>query len=315
MVFLSSLVILVLSLRAVFAAIGETVPLCTEGAIPIPFSVNDTVYRTWVSRHVDPNPLALSARPLVVLHGGPGLTHDYMLPLADLSASRPVIFYDQIGSGRSSHPANDTAFDWGLDVFLHELDNVLRVLNLENDFDLLGHSWGGVVAAEYAVQRNNTGLNRLIISDSLPSDPLWIQSQVELLSAFPEEVQLDMEAGYSDPVRYRAGLTAFFSVHGCTLDPWPKQLNDSFDFLFADPTPDIKMSTAQTGWSIIDRLYEITVPTLILNGAADISQDYVNQPFLDNIRNVTHFKFKNSSHTPMWEERELYMEVVRNFLG
>ncbi|KAK1235005.1 hypothetical protein PQX77_001783 [Marasmius sp. AFHP31] len=306
-------VILLLSFGTVFTN-GEAQPHRVKGVVSIPFVVNGTVYQTWVSRHVDASPLARSGRPLVVLHGGPGFTHDYMLPLADLSISRPVILYDQIGSGRSSHPTNDTAFNWGLDVFLKELDNVLHTFNIGHNFDLLGHSWGGVMAAEYAVQRKSKGLKRLIISNSLPSDPLWMQSQAELLSVFPESVKRDIEVGYSNPTRYRAGLGAFFAVHGCTVDPWPKQLNDSFDFLFADPTPDIKMAVAQADWTIIDRLSDITVPTLILNGAADISQDYVNQPFLDNIKDVTHFKFENSSHTPMWEERELYMKVVGDFL-
>jgi len=239
---LSSLVLL-LSLGVAFPTSLQiqAEPPRVEGELSIPFFVNGTFYRTWVSQHVDPNPRALSARPLVVLHGGPGLTHDYMLPLTDLAASRPVIFYDQIGSGRSSHLGNNATFTWGLDVFLDELDNVLRVLNVRDDFDLLGHSWGGVMATEYAVRRKNKGLKRLVLSDSLPSNALWGQSEGELLSAFPEEVQRDVLVGFDDPARYRAGIGAFFAVHGCTVRPWPKPLNDSFDYLFSDPTPQIKM--------------------------------------------------------------------------
>jgi len=73
-------------------------------------------------------------------------------------------------------------------------------------------------------------------------------------------------------------------------------------------------SGAQAGWTIIDRLHNINVKTLVINGAADTAQDFVIQPFLDNIPEVTHVKFDHSSHTPFWEEREAYMQVVSQFL-
>ncbi|KAG7097757.1 hypothetical protein E1B28_005078 [Marasmius oreades] len=313
---LSSLILLSLGAAVSTSAIVlEEQPLRVEGTLSVPFKVNGTVYKTWVFQHASPAVLP-TARPLVVLHGGPGLTHDYMLPLTDLAASRPVVLYDQIGSGKSSHVAsNDSTFNWGLDVFLQELDNVLSILNIGHDFDLLGHSWGGVMAAEYAVRRKNPGLKHLVFSDSLPSNELWDQSEGELLAAFPEEVQSDLAVGFDDPVRYRKGLAAFFAVHGCTVNPTPQGVNVSFDYLFEDPTSSIKMGAALTGWSIIDRLSQITVPTLVLNGAADISQDFVNQPYLDRIPRVTHYKFEKSSHTPMWEERDEYMQVVGRFLG
>ena len=69
-----------------------------------------------------------------------------------------------------------------------------------------------------------------------------------------------------------------------------------------------------SGWTIVDRLHNIDVKTLVINGAADVAQDFVIQPFLDNIPDASHVKFKHSSHTPFWEERETYMQVVSNFL-
>ena len=70
----------------------------------------------------------------------------------------------------------------------------------------------------------------------------------------------------------------------------------------------------QSGWTIVDRLHNIDVKTLVINGAADMAQDFVIRPFLDNIPDVTHVKFEHSSYAPFWEERETYMQVVSEFL-
>lgn len=70
----------------------------------------------------------------------------------------------------------------------------------------------------------------------------------------------------------------------------------------------------RAGWTIVDRLHSIKANTLVINGAADMAQDFVIQPFVDNIPNATHVRFEHSSHTPFWEEREAYMRVVSQFL-
>ncbi|KAF5360132.1 hypothetical protein D9757_011748 [Collybiopsis confluens] len=88
--------------------------------------------------------------PLIALHGGPGATHDYLLILADLGV--PLIVYDQIGSGKSTHyteKMGDTSF-WTVQLFLDELDNLIRTLGVQDKYDLAGHSWGGMLAASHA---------------------------------------------------------------------------------------------------------------------------------------------------------------------
>lgn len=300
----------------------------------IPFEYQGSQYQTWYIAYTPPAhspPL----RPLIALHGGPGFSYNYMDPIKDLASTRAVIFYDQIGNGKSTHLDAKPDSIWSVDLFLSELENVLDFFKYDS-FDVLGHSWGGMLGAEYAVL-NPKGLNKLILTDSLAAMPLWTQSQAQLLSTFPQDVQEGVMVGYSDPVRYRAALTTFFQSYGCTVEPWPAPLNASFDALFADPTVSIKMwgsplfpycaprgtdngcyrfdrDPVLSNWTIIDRLKNINVPTLVINGAHDIAQDFVIQPFLDNIPRVTHVKFNHSTHTPMWEERALYMPVVTAFL-
>lgn len=301
----------------------------------IPFEYKGSKYRTWYIAYTPPAQTP-PHRPLIALHGGPGFSYNYMDSIQDLASNRTVIFYDQIGNGQSTHLDTEPDSVWTVDLFLSEFENVIKFFKYDS-FDILGHSWGGMLGAEYAVLKPK-GLNKLILSDSLPAMNLWAQSQGQLLSTFPKDVQDGAMVGFSDPVRYRAALAVFYNSYGCTVQPWPASLNASFDAMFADPTVSIKMcglflslygtprgtdngccrfdrDPVLANWTIIDRLKNINVPTLVINGAHDIAQDFVVQPFLDNIPNVTHTKFEHSSHTPMWEERGLYMSVVATFLA
>jgi len=329
---LLSLSVYLLSSITVVTAATSTV---TTGFIP--FDHEGSQYQTWYSAYTPSE--RTEFRPLIAVHGGPGFTHDYLDAIQDLASSRPVIFYDQIGNGNSTHfvyaqAGNDTR--WSVDLYLNELKNVIDFFGFDS-IDILGHSWGGILGAEYAVLGPEK-LHKLVLSNSLAEMDLWEKSQTQLLSAFPQDVQEGIAAGFSDRVRYRAALEIFYGSHGCTVHPWPAQLNASFDAFFADPTVATKMcgsllspNCAPRGtdngccrsdrapvlskWTIVDRLKNIKVPTLVINGAHDIAQDFVIQPFMDNIPNVTHFKFENSSHTPMWEERDRYMSVVADFLA
>ena len=195
---------------------------------------------------------------------------------------------------------------------------------------MLDHSWGGILASEFAVTQPK-GLKKLVLSNSPPSAQLWSQSQTELVSTFPRQVQQALANGYHDP-SYREALLGYFRVHGCSLDPWPRGLNISFEFTFSDPTSDVQMwyvivnePAARTlklklkscrthplaTWTIVDRLPQIKVPTLVINeGANDITKDWVIQPLLDGIPGAQHHKFENPTHTPFLEERTAYMGVV-----
>jgi len=215
-------------------AIGGTVAAPPSSGT-IPFTYQGQTYSTWYTYKGKWG----SYRPLIVLHGGPGFSHDYMIALADLSIVRPVIFYDQIGIARSSHLTNKPQSFFTVDLFLNELKNVIAFFNLQ-DYDILGHSWGGMLAAEYAVLQP-AGLNKLVLSDSLTSMQLWIRSQLSLLSTFPQDVQQGVLVGFSNPPVYRAALGGFFGKYGCNERPWPVPLNTSFDYLFADPTVSINM--------------------------------------------------------------------------
>jgi proline-specific peptidase len=129
--------------------------------------------------------------PLVTLHGGPGACHNYLLPLRHLTLTHsiPIVFYDQLGNGNSTHLREkrlDTDF-WTPDLFMSELENLLSNLGIK-EYDLLGQSWGGMLASMWAC-RKPQGLRRLIISNSPSSMKLWVDSCNYWRTLLPEGVE------------------------------------------------------------------------------------------------------------------------------
>ena len=127
-------------------------PSLSEGKF-IPFTVGSETYQTWYTTTTSPSPT--SRRPLVLLHGGPGCSHHYLLALLPLAESHqiPMIFYDQIGNGLSTHLPNVPPTFWAPDLFMDELENLLKHIGIKNDFDLLGHSWGEMLASQFACEQ------------------------------------------------------------------------------------------------------------------------------------------------------------------
>src|SRR2546429_3005911 len=123
-------------------------------------------YQTWYRITGE---LSAEKAPLVVLHGGPGCVHDYLLPVAAIAETgRPVIHYDQLGNGRSTHLRDKPPEFWTVQLFLDELKSLVDTLGIADRYLVLGQSWGGMLAAEHAVLRP-AGLRGLVIADS-PAD-------------------------------------------------------------------------------------------------------------------------------------------------
>ena len=116
----------------------------------VDFIVGDETFKTWYKVLGD---LKSSVRPLVLLHGGPGIPHIGLIRHDELyrSFSIPVVWYDQIGCGQSTHLAHKPQEFWTFELFMDELENLLNHLGIAGSFDVLGHSWGGILAAQWAV--------------------------------------------------------------------------------------------------------------------------------------------------------------------
>jgi proline-specific peptidase len=198
----------------------------------IPFTIYGETHQTFYRVFGD---LQNKTRtPLVVLHGGPGLAHDYMLPISDISSSRPVIFYDQIGNSRSTHLPDKPATFWTVDLFLDELENVLRHFKITDDYDLIGHSWGGMMAAELEIRRHPAGLRRIILTNSLAKMSMWRESNAQLLKAFPKDIQDAMAIGMRDLKVSGPAMKKFREKHGCLVHPFPEEYVYTLNQLFAE---------------------------------------------------------------------------------
>jgi L-proline amide hydrolase len=264
--------------------------------------------------------------PVVVLHGGPGATHDYTLRMARLAEQGfPVVHYDQLGCGHSTHLPDRGADFWTVELFLDELDNLLAGLGIADGYHLIGQSWGGMLGAEHAI-RGPVGLRSLVIADSPASMDLWVSEANRLREDLPPEVQqvlLDHErAGTTDSPEYEAAEKVFYDRHVCRVVPNPPEVTRSFDSIAEDPTvyhtmngpSEFHVIGTLRVWSVVDRVKSITAPTLLVNGFYDEATPATMQPFADAIPDVAWETFADSSHMPHVEEEDRFLRVVGDFL-
>ena len=265
--------------------------------------------------------------PLVVLHGGPGCTHDYVIALADLAKSgRPVVHYDQLGGGRSTHLPERGGDFWTVQLFLDELDNLLDSLGIADDYHLLGQSWGGMLGAEHAI-RQPQGLRSLVLSNSPASMALWASEAKILRGQLPPEVEATLDRheanGTTDDPEYLTATQVYYDEHVCRVVPNPPEVVRTTEMLNEDPTVYHTMNGPNEffcvgtlkDWSVVDRVHSIVAPTLLISGRFDEATPATVQPFFDAIPDVRWEIFEVSSHMPFIEEREGYLSLVEDFLA
>ncbi len=280
-------------------------------------------YRTWFRVTGD---LKSGRLPLIIAHGGPGCTHDYVDSFKDLAdTGRAVVHYDQLGNGRSTHLRDAPADFWNVELFLAELNNLIEHLPV-SEYALLGQSWGGMLGAEHAV-RQPAGLKALIIANSPASMDLWRAAANELRQALPAEVQATLlrheAAGTTDSAEYHAASQVYYARHVCRLQPEPAEVLRTNAAIEDDPTvyhtmngpTEFHVIGSLRHWSIIEHLPRIQVPTLLISGRFDEATPATVQPFADGIRDVRWQIFEQSSHMPHVEEREACMACVEGFLA
>ncbi len=258
--------------------------------------------------------------PLLTLHGGPGVPHDYILDMADLASdSRRVIFYDQLGCGRSDQP-NDPSL-WTIKRSVEEIGIVRRELGLDK-VHLWGQSFGGLFALEYALTQPS-GLVSLILASSTSSIPLWIAEANLLREALPPEVQATLvrheQAGTMDDPEYQEAMMVFYERHVIRLNPIPEHVKRAMDqvgqvyYTMNGPSEFYVIGNIKD-WDRTSRLAEIRVPTLITSGRYDESTPHINDVLHKGIAGSKWVLFEQSSHMAHVEERESYMPVVRAFI-
>ncbi|MGP3684507.1 proline iminopeptidase-family hydrolase [Streptomyces sp. IBSNAI002] len=286
----------------------------TEGTVPF------RGFRTWY-RIAGEFQAPGGKLPLLVINGGPGCPHDYMEDLDALAEAggRPVIYYDQLGCGRSSQP-DDTDL-WVMGTFVDEVDAVREGLGLSR-LHLLGHSWGSQIALEYVLGRPS-GLAGLVLSGPLASAPVYEAEARRLKESLAPEVQEVIDRheaeGTTGAEAYQEAVMVFYRRFLCRLDPWPDHLVRSLE----NWRPDVyeamwgaewHLTGNLKNWDVSARLGELDLPVLVTSGRYDATTPAVVRPLAEGIPGAEWVLFEQSAHLPSAEEPEQFRRTVESFL-
>ena len=284
----------------------------TEGFIEV-----EDGFRVWY-RRVGTGPKT----PLLCLHGGPGAGHDYLQPLQDLADERPVIFYDQLGCGRSDKP--DERGRWKIGRFVAEVDIVRKALGLDR-IHLLGQSWGGWLAIEFMLTRP-PGIVSLVLASTSASIPEFVAECERLKSELPPAVHATLlkheAAGDIRHPDYLAAADEFYQRHVCRLSPWPdafqrtaRNLDRNQVYETMNGPNEFFVIGNLKDWDRTPRLGEICEHTLITVGKYDELSPACAATLHAGIPDSRVVQFDNSSHTAHLEEPEAYLKTMRAFLA
>lgn len=206
----------------------------------------DRVCKTWYIVYGD----LRAHRPLICAHGGPGAGHAYLRSFSRMTAEYgiPVILYDQLGCGNSTllpDTLGDTSF-WTVDLFMAELDNLIKFFAIEDDYDFLGQSWGTILGCEYVISRQPRGMKHYIISNGVSSGKLWVEAAGKLIDKLPPNVRdtirkHEANKTYDDPEFQEASMV-YYKEHVCRLDQWPEDLMESLTLLDLKNNPTVYLT-------------------------------------------------------------------------
>jgi len=295
------------------------------GARMIPVRTSVETFRVWTKR-VGNNP----DLKVLLLHGGPGCTHEYLeacdsyLPAAGIE----YYYYDQLGSGRSDQP-DDPAL-WELDRFIDEVEQVRLALGLDrSNFVLFGQSWGGILALEYAL-RHQEHLRGLIISNMMSSAPAYNAYAQEVL--MPEmdqvalsEIQSFEASGDIENPRYMELLREQHYVHHILRMPvedWPDPVNRAFAHInpsiyvtMQGPSElGISREAKLADWECTDRLAQIEVPTLVIGAKYDSMDPTHMEMMAGELPKGRYLFCPDGSHLAMYDDQHRYFAGLIEFL-
>ncbi|MGN7471692.1 proline iminopeptidase-family hydrolase [Brevibacillus sp. SAFN-007a] len=260
--------------------------------------------------------------PLIVLHGGPGNTHAPLKSaLHVLGDERPVIFYDQFGSGNSDRPTDVSL--WKTERFVEELACIRQALGLAQAH-ILGHSWGTMLAAAYLLDTKPAGVSIVIFSSPCLSAQRWKEDADRLIARLPKEVQQTIaqheEQGTTDSQEYQRAIKEFYARYVCRLEPWPEVLAESRSKANKDvymtmwgpsefcPTGNLKT------FDYTPKLHQLDIPALFVCGRHDEATPESTSYYQSLVPDAEFHVLENSSHMGYLEETAEYVQTVREFL-
>ena len=261
--------------------------------------------------------------PLVLLHGGPGSTHNYFEVLDKIAETgRQVIMYDQIGCGNSFVEGHPELFN--ADTWIKELIELRKHLGLD-EIHLLGQSWGGMQTIWYALEYKPKGIKSYILSSTLSSAKLWEEEQKRRISYMSKEDQEALlgavESRDYSSKEYNDALGRFMNMYcaGEVTEESPECLRrpkkaGTEAYIVGWGHNEFSPTGTLAGYEFTDRLHEIKEPCLITSGAIELCSPYIAKVMHDRIPNSSWELFQFSRHMPFVEETEKYIDVLTKWL-
>ena len=280
-------------------------------------------FNVWTKR-VGNNPKV----KILLLHGGPGATHDYFQSFENFLPQEgfEFIYYDQLGSGNSDNP-DDTAY-WDLDRFVEEVEQVRLALGLnKNNFYLLGHSWGGILAMQYALKYQDN-LKGLVVSNMMSSCPDYGKYADNVLAKQFDPVVLDTimeieKRGDFDNPNYMGLLGPnFYEKHILRIPAaeWPDPVNRAFAkinkslYVTMQGPSEFGISGRLVNWDLSKKLSTIVVPTLVIGAQHDTMDPEHMKWMSTQFKNGSYLYCEKGSHMAMYDDQETYFKGLINYL-
>lgn len=258
--------------------------------------------------------------PLLCLHGGPGFTHHSVASLADLSDERRVIFFDQLGCGKSDRPSDDSL--WNTPRYVQEVAAVQEALELDR-FHLMGNSWGGMLSTRYVLDRDPS-VESLILVGCPDNMPRYIEELPRLRPSLSEEswkiIDYHEEHGFTSCPEYVAEMVGFYKQHLCRMDPWPVELERSFaelgdeSYLAMNGPSEFNITGVIKDWNVTAELGNIEVPVLVAAGRYDELSPEAQEDMAKALPKGEFAVFERGAHMPFFDDREAFMAAARAFL-
>jgi proline iminopeptidase len=293
------------------------------GVKVIPITTSKGNFNVWTKR-IGNNPKI----KLLLLNGGPGATHEYFecfenfLPAEGIE----IIYYDQLGCGNSDNP-NDVAL-WDLARYVEEVEQVRKALNLDaSNFYLLGHSWGGILAMEYALKYQNN-MKGLIISNMMSSCPEYGKYADEVLAkqmdpkVLAELNQIEAAKDFTNPRYMELLIPNFYEKHILRLPAkdWPEPVNRSMGklnqslYVTMQGPSEFGISGKLEKWDRKADLKNITIPTLVIGAKYDTMDPKHMEEMSKLVQNGTYLFCPKGSHMDFYDDQKVYFEGLIPFL-
>jgi proline iminopeptidase len=260
---------------------------------------------------------------VLLLHGGPGFTHDYLEAMESFlpEAGIEMYYYDQLGAGNSDAPDDPSL--WTLDRFCEEVEEVRRGLGLDN-FVLFGHSWGGILAMEYALKYQQH-LRGLVISNMTAGTQAYLKRTAALKNLLPPDKRAQLDAleakqDYDNPAYEKIMMEDLYPQMICRIQPWPEPLNRAFRlvnqkiYVQMQGKSEFLVTGNLKDWERWDRLPEIKVRALTIGAMHDEMDPEDMKKMATLMPNATSVICPNGSHMDMWDDQAFYFDHLLRFL-